>query len=258
MTLFGYTLRFLRAKKELSCEELGKALGIGPATLENIENGYIDPEDSLAEKIAAYFGVTVGYMQGSVEVMMPPEKAEEDALLSPTRYVRLRPFSFQSSEDGKALRQSPVPAEIVLPLPAGDKSTYIAVQVTDNSMSRYRIFAGDYLVVRDDAMKIRQGDLVLLLSKDGNAIVRLYHREGDTILLRSDMDDLLPPVRLSDCDASCRLVGTVVKIMVDVDADFIKRRSQNPPLLPEELLPPPDMEKQEGTKNALAEYMHIY
>ncbi len=257
MTLFGYTLRFLRARRNLTLSALAKALGLGITTLENIESGYIQPEEALAKEIAAYFGVTVGYMKGSVEFSAPPTDADKETFSSPTRYVRLRPVSLSGPDMGTALRQGTPAEEIVLPLPASDRSEYIAVEVTDNSMARYRALSGDVLVVRDDALKIRSGDLVLLLTDEGHAILRRYFREGDEIVLRSDNDDLLPPIRLGDCDKTCRLVGTVVKIMIDTDAEFMERRAQNPPRLPDEILPPPDMEAQKGGE-AAADYMYLY
>lgn len=257
MTLFGYTLSFLRSRKKLSCAALSEALGIGKTTLENIESGYIVPEMDVATKIADYFGVTVAYMKGSVEFSVPPATGGEGSMRVPQRYVRLRPVTIQRLESGTEVRQAAEANEIILPLPAGDRSDYVAIEVTDNSMARYCATAGDLLVVREDALKIRNGDLVLLLSDDGHVIVRRYFRDGDGIVLRSDNDDLLPPIRLSDCDKTCRLIGTVVKIMIDTDAEFLERRAQNPPRLPAEILPPPDMTKQEGT-GGIAEYMHIY
>jgi len=258
MTLFGYTLTFLRCRRKLSLAALSEALGIGQTTLRNIESGYIVPEMDVATKIADYFGVTVAYMKGSVSFSVPPLSEDADSLHTPQRYVRLRPVTVQRLDSGAEVHHSADANEIILPLPAGDRSDYIAIQVTDNSMARYCAMAGDFLVVREDALKIRNGDLVLLLSDDGHVIMRRYFRDGQGAILRSDNDDLLPPIRLSDCDKTCRLIGSVVKIMIDTDAAFLERRSQNPPRMPDEILPPPDMTKQEGTGGSLADYMHIY
>ena len=257
MTLFGYTLRFLRARKNLSLARIGEDLGLGVTTLENIESGYILPEDAMARAIADYFGVTVGYMKGSVEFSVPPRVGKETDLQSPKRYVRLRPITISGEENQPALHQYREIDEVVLPLSPGDRSGYIAVQVTDNSMARYRALAGDLLVVREDPLKIRKGDLVLLLSLDGHAILRRYFPAEGDVLLRSDNDDLLPPIRLSHCDKTWRLVGSVVKIIIETDADFLERCAQNPPSLPEEILPPPDTKKQEGQKQE-ADYMYLY
>ncbi len=257
MTLFGYTLLFLRNRKKLTLSALSEALGIGITTLENIESGYIVPETDLAQKIADYFGVTVGYMKGSVEMEMPPQSGDASDVRTPQRYVRLKPISLQVTENGDVIRCSAETGDVILPLPASDRSDYMAIQITDNSMVRYGAMAGSMLAVRQDPLKIRNGDLVLLLSDEGHTILRRYFRKGNDVLLRSDDDDLLPPIKLSDCDKTCRLIGTVVQIRTDIDADFLNRRSQNPPRLPVEILPPPDMKKQEGT-GGIADYMYAY
>lgn len=254
MTVFGYTLRFLRKKNNMTISALSGATGIGEISLTNIENGYIKPQDEIAKRLAAFFDVTVPYMMGYAECDVVD--TETDALQTPRRFVRLRPLPMSFSETEGALWQAKPEQEIILPLPSSDHSTYVAVQVTDNSMARYRVMAGDTLVVRQDPLKIRNGDLVLLLSDAGNVILRRYFYENGQVILRSDADDLLPPIYLADCDKTCRLVGSVVQIRIDVTSSFTHKRAQNPPELPEEILPPADMEKQEG--HGSMAYMHSY
>ncbi len=255
MTLFGYTLQFLRSRKGMTPEELSDALGIGATSLKNIENGYIVPEEETARRIADFFGVTVSYMTGSVELTLV-SKEEKPTLEAPQRFVRLRPVTLPEKPTAPSLRHAAT-QEIILPLPAGDRSAYMAVQVTDNSMARYRALAGDYLVVRQDPLRIRNGDLVLLLTEDGRTVMRRFFAEADGVVLRSDDDDLLPPIRLADCDASLRLIGSVIQILLVSDTLFASRLAQNPPQMPEEILPPPEIKQQPGA-GGIAPYMHEY
>jgi len=90
MTLFGYTLRFLRGRNKLTLSELSRELDLGITTLENIEDGYIEPEEDAARRIADYFGVTVSYMKGSAELHLV-KSDETEAMHTPQRFVRLRP-----------------------------------------------------------------------------------------------------------------------------------------------------------------------
>ncbi|MBE7062744.1 MAG: helix-turn-helix domain-containing protein [Ruminococcaceae bacterium] len=256
MTLFGYTLRFLRGRNKLTLSELSRELDLGITTLENIEDGYIEPEEDAARRIADYFGVTVSYMKGSAELHLV-KSDETEAMHTPQRFVRLRPVVLPFSDAERELRQGGPPTEIILPLPAGDRSDYVAVRATDNSMIRYRVMAGDTLVVRRDPLQIRDGDLVLLCTESGQTMLRLYYCQGEDVLLRSDEDDLLPPLRLSECDKSLRLIGTVVQIRIDADREFVRRQAQNPAQLPEEILPPPDIETLEGS-GSLAAYKFDY
>ncbi len=235
MTLFGYTQRDLRRRKNVSLEELGEAVGLGTATLENIESGYILPGEDAAKKIAAYFGVTVGYMCGSVEISLEVPTGEEGEVNAPERFVKLRPVPADIFEDGVPRQETAPVRDIILPLPSTDRSTYMAVRWGDNSMTRYRIEAGDILIVREDAFSVRSGDLVLLKTEDGKTVLRRYFREGGEIVLRSDDDNLLLPITLRVSDTNYRLIGVVTEIMVRVDDAFLSRRSKNPPLAAEEL-----------------------
>lgn len=255
-TIFGYTLRFLRQRKNVTLAALSEAVGLGVTTLENIESGYILPPAAAEEKLAAYFGVTVSYMNGTAEMVVPPCAVDGEEVHTPQRYVRLRPITLGREGNGKEVRGHTEAADVILPLPQSDRSTYIAVQVTDNSMMRYRAEAGDILVVREDVHKIRNGDLVLLLADSGHTLLRRYFREDGDVILKSDDDDLLPPIRLYECDETYRLIGTVIRIIIEVDAAFLKRRAQNPPLNPEEILPP-RIESLKGS-GGIAEYMHEY
>ncbi|MBQ7036487.1 MAG: helix-turn-helix domain-containing protein [Clostridia bacterium] len=234
MTLFGYTQRDLRRKNKISLKEMSEALGLGETTLENIESGYILPDEKVAGIIAGFFGVTVGYMMGSVEITLKAE-GEETAVQSPQRFVKLRPVSVDIFGEGTHGPESSPARDIILPLPASDRSSYMAVRWGDNSMTRYRIEAGDILVVREDAYAVRNGDLVLVTTADKKTILRRYFREGGEIELRSDADDLLLPIRLRVGDGSYRLLGSVTEILVEVNDSFLERRAKNPPMPAEEL-----------------------
>lgn len=235
MTLFGYTLRFLRVREKMSLSALAERLGLHETVLRNIEEGYIEPEEAVAEAVAAFFHVTTGYMKGSVEVLVP----EENKASTPTRFVRLQPRPLDPKLSEENILRAAETREVILPVPTGDRSEYMAVVATDNTMHRYCVMAGDILVVQNNAGGLRDGDLALLTTKMGQVILRRYFWENGEIVLRSDADDLLPPIRLRPTDRTCRIVGKVVEIIRKVDAAFLDMRAQNPPQMPEEILPPP-------------------
>ena len=53
------TIRVLRAVKELTQEDLAKALGVSRQTINAIEKGKYNPSLNLAFKMAAYFETTI-------------------------------------------------------------------------------------------------------------------------------------------------------------------------------------------------------
>ncbi|MDR1705158.1 MAG: helix-turn-helix domain-containing protein [Clostridiales bacterium] len=58
---FGDKLREQRKKKGLTQKELGEAIGVTRATLNNYERGFSHPAHSVYFKIAEYFGINVNY-----------------------------------------------------------------------------------------------------------------------------------------------------------------------------------------------------
>ncbi len=227
MILFGYTLENLRRRKNISLAALSEAVGIGVTTLENLESGYIEPDADAAKRIADYFGVTVGYMKGSIDIVLDDDASPKAG--APERIVKLRPVSARLFE-GETLRQDTPCRDILLPLPGGDRHNYIAVLWSDNSMTRYRIEAGDILVVREYSGEIRSGDMVLFCDPTKKVMLRRYWREGNTVTLRSDADDLLLPIRMKLPDSQYTIIGVVTEILIKVNDDFLYRHFQNPPL----------------------------
>lgn len=240
MTLFGFTLRFLRGKKNLRLSALSECVGVSETALRNIEDGYIEPEEELAKRLATFFGVTVGYMRGSVEVELPLGETEKRAGV-PTRFVRLRPMPLDAEAYDTAIFRTGENREIILPVSTIDRSDYMAVVATDNTMSRYSVMAGDILVVQSDPMGLREGELALLKTALGQVVLRRFYREEDEIVLRSDDDDLLPPIRFLPRNPSVQILGKVVEIITKVDDAFLNLRSKNPPRRPPEILPPPSL-----------------
>lgn len=253
MTLFGYTLRFLRGRRLLRLSELAERTGISEVTLQNIENGYIEPEMDIAARLAAFFDVTVGYMKGSVEVCMPQGDREAKAS---ARFVRLQPRPLDPELYEQNILRSAEVREVVLPVPLSDRNEYIAVVATDNTMRRYCVFAGDVLVVQSGLGGLRNGDLAILKTQNEQVILRRFYKAGDELIFRSDEDDLLPPLHLRAETEGIRIVGKVLEIIKKVSPDFLALRAQNPPGEPEEILPPPQMPLS-AEKNA-AEKSHTY
>ncbi len=255
MTLFGFTLRFLRRKQNLKLSALAERISVSETALRNIEDGYIEPEEELAKRLATFFGVTVGYMCGSVEVEVSLGESEKRAGV-PTRFVRLRPMPLDAELYENIALHTDVNREIILPVSSVDRSDYMAVVATDNTMSRYSVMAGDILVVQSDPMGLREGELALLKTALGQVVLRRFYREEDEIVLRSDDDDLLPPIRFLPRDPAVQIIGKVVEIITKVDDAFLDLRSKNPPRRPPEILPPPAFPlKEEKIPDAMYTYL---
>ncbi|MDR0922055.1 MAG: helix-turn-helix transcriptional regulator [Lactobacillales bacterium] len=69
-------IKKLRKKEGITLKELSAIIGINDGQLSNYENGKRSPRDpKIWEKIADYFGVSVGYVMG---VSSDPKKYEDE------------------------------------------------------------------------------------------------------------------------------------------------------------------------------------
>ncbi len=60
----GNRIRELRKQKGKSLDQMQDETGIKRGTLNNYENGKTEPKLKIWQKLADYFGVSVGYLQG--------------------------------------------------------------------------------------------------------------------------------------------------------------------------------------------------
>ena len=69
---FGSNLRNLRISRNLSQQDLGKALGVAQITVSSWERGIREPNFESCEKIAAYFGVPAS------QIITPDEEQTDE------------------------------------------------------------------------------------------------------------------------------------------------------------------------------------
>lgn len=63
----GNRIRELRLEKGVSLDQMSNGTGLNRATINNYENGKTEPKLKTWLKLANYFGVSVGYLQGVEE-----------------------------------------------------------------------------------------------------------------------------------------------------------------------------------------------
>lgn len=217
MTILGNTLRLLRTEAGLSVAALAAAIDLSPATICNIESGYINPDMKTVQRISDYFHVTAGYLLGSVDVTLSQESTDEASSLyemDRQRFVHMRVVPM-SQADGSYAADTGSTQSVILPLPASDAGDYIAVSVLDDSMAAYRIQKGDTAVVSLDPFSVRNGDIVLTCGETpGSAYLCHYEREGATISLDGGAEKSRS-LQIPVSDTMHRILGRVVQIIID-------------------------------------------
>lgn len=66
MTL-GARIKYLRNRKHMTQDELGKVLGVSKVSVSGYENNTRQPDNSALVKLADYFSVTTDYLLGNVQ-----------------------------------------------------------------------------------------------------------------------------------------------------------------------------------------------
>lgn len=85
MVSLAQRLEKMRSEKGISRVELASKLGFPKMTIEKFETGRLTPTKDQAEKLAAYFGVSVQYLRcesddpGNMESWLSGNIAEDDA-----------------------------------------------------------------------------------------------------------------------------------------------------------------------------------
>ncbi|WPQ68519.1 helix-turn-helix domain-containing protein [Weissella paramesenteroides] len=78
-------IKELRTKKGLTLQKLGKDVGISFGALGNYENERREPKLATWKKLADYFGVTVGYLQGISNIKSRQEDYKNDSFFQDMR-----------------------------------------------------------------------------------------------------------------------------------------------------------------------------
>lgn len=192
---FAENVRTLRLGRGWTQAELAERLGITSQAVTFWERGHNTPRPSTLQQVAAIFGTTVDALLG-------------DERISPAASSRLVPVlgtahmgGFDDIDDVDYRVE--VPASVVERHPRA-----FLVRGFGECMNR-RFPEDAHLLVDPDVLP-RSGDAVLV-QRDGQALVRAYHRGASTVMLSPDSwsADLEDMVGTSD-DPPAKLVGVVV------------------------------------------------
>lgn len=72
----GNRIRELRAERNLTLMKLGEKVDLAPNTISQYETGNREPKLKTWQKLADYFGVSVGYLQGIEDKFEPTSDLE--------------------------------------------------------------------------------------------------------------------------------------------------------------------------------------
>lgn len=107
-------IRELRQDKKMTLKELGEAIGLAPNTISQYENGIREPKLKTWQKLADYFDVSIGYLQG-----VSSDDTEKEIIEKyQKRLIRDLDLIIDGVKDG-AVENSMLPSRNIAPFLAG-------------------------------------------------------------------------------------------------------------------------------------------
>jgi len=98
LKIFSKRLRLERLKKDITQEELGRAIGVSSSAIGYWERGKREPSMDSLKKLADYFGCTVGYLVGHTNERVPLSKEDPEKVEILNRARNLSPEGWKQFE----------------------------------------------------------------------------------------------------------------------------------------------------------------
>jgi transcriptional regulator with XRE-family HTH domain len=195
--ILANNLRFFRAEKQLSQQQIAAALGITRVRLAKYEEAKSEPPLDLLKQLAQYYHVTVDVLI-SVDCRKIPVaeliKLDSNRLLMPITIdskgrdnIELVPHKAKAGyttgfSDPDFIESLP---QFRLPLPSGAK--YRAFPIVGDSMPPHKdgsFIVGKYI---ESAKDVKDGTTYIIVSReDGIVYKRAYKKNKSVLLLQSD------------------------------------------------------------------------
>lgn len=151
---------------------LDEFLGLESGTIKFIEDSGVVPEGEIMRRISLLTGMTAAQL-----TTLTDDEADIEAI---------KPlYVLKSAEHiGDCIPMNQLSEVLQLNVKSGDLREYVGTVVTGDDMQRARIFDGDIVIVRRQAIA-RDNDIVIARI-DGETVMRRYHREGNAMWLEAE------------------------------------------------------------------------
>ena len=198
MGMLAAHIRGLRKNAGLTQKQLAMRIGVGVTTINNIESGYItSPAPNIIDALAAAFctdsysllnhlSIDVGERAKLVHVV--------SSISSKKPFVEIDKIVETAFLDREELHGF----------------EYLGIKMPDNSMIMESIKEGASVIIRKDAV-IQNGDIIAATYNGHDAVIRLYYKDGNKIVLKSAGNSALYPDIVRDVEKdSFTIVGKVI------------------------------------------------
>ncbi len=202
----------------ISVEELAERTGLTVPGLKKILNGQTSSvQRSTIRKIADGTG-RVARIEGDTVTFtpdlpstdnVPPLESNDNALPIVQHEREVPHFNVEAGAGiGQAVASEHISSYTKI-FPGVHPSVQFTVRAKGDSMQLAGINDGDLLFVTPvtDARTVKNGAIVIVADEDGDLLVKIFQREGDTIMLFSASPQYRPIIKSAD---QVRIIGRVI------------------------------------------------
>lgn len=172
MGILAAHIRSLRKNAGLTQKQLAMRIGTGSTTINNIESGYVvSPAPKIIDALAVVFN-TDSYSLINRLSLDIGERAKMVHIVSSVSSKK--PF---------------VEIDKIVETAFLDRAElygyeYMGIKMPDSSMVGEAMKEGASVIIRQDAV-VKSGDIVAAVYNDNDAVIRIYYKEGNTIVLKA-------------------------------------------------------------------------
>lgn len=179
MESFGERLKRLMRETGLTEANMAMLLNVSMQRVENLVTGYCDADIDTLSRVAQIFNVSCAYAAARSD---DPEVKEPNFAKEIYVTDKLR------AGDGMVTQKNVI-GTVYMERSEMHGKDYFGLIMQDDSMVKARMFKNDTLIVRRQNTA-NNGDIVVAMVDDGEAIVRRYNRTGNTVVLTAEGDTM--------------------------------------------------------------------
>lgn len=203
MSIFTQRLTALRQMVGISTEDLARRIGIGKITLQNYETEYSTPDLKTLRTLADVFGVSVDYLVGRSDVFAA----------EPGKYREIQVAEKIGGPEAM-IRMDDVIDTVYIPRTMTRDCLHFGLRISDDAMTKARIYPSDTVIVRSQTFA-ENGDLVVAVVGQEDAIVRRYYRKGNTVILQPETENVTyETITIQPDQTRFLILGKVVQVII--------------------------------------------
>ena len=204
MESFGERLTKLMRSVGLTDANTALLLNVSKQRLENLLTGYSEADMDAIVRVAEVFNVSCEYAAMLSDVPQVRESGNSKEIIVAEK---ISPY------DG-VIMQKDVVGTVFIDRDKMHGKDYFGFIMPDDSMVKARILKNDMLIVRKQHFATN-GDIVVAVVDDGDAIVRTYNRTGNVVVLTCEGDSMkYKPIKIDTVETKFNILGKVDEVRI--------------------------------------------